>query len=330
MHRDIDLRRINLRVTDPYKQEGLVSTIPVEITLVDVLNTYSFERWPHEKVRCVKCNGHRHKHGFTALLSNGAKALFGSKCGEEEFGENWAQATARLREQSRRQNFLLQLDILVPHLPKIRQGLKGWRPACDSIEYSHKRFKNNLGYVYEALCQLVARGETQLKIYEKKTIQKTKRGSGESRFVTEWIPQTISILQGGAYFKNITPTEILDKADAILKQIEIIAGDTSRFDTNHMSILNKQLNNVYRELRQIVDMRKGAILFFAPDHLKLVAYWATRTDSNYIPGRYKAQANELHNLDTGKSMALPPSFAPIDENILLILQSTEKMNFAAA
>ena len=119
---DQDLRLAELRITDPYKQTGIVWEIPPGVELVEVINTYTFDRWPGEKARCIKCDGRRHKHGFTALLSNEAQALYGSKCGQDEFGESWAQATNRLRDRRKRQTLLFRLDELLPQIPNIRDG----------------------------------------------------------------------------------------------------------------------------------------------------------------------------------------------------------------
>ena len=48
-----------------------------------IVNTYSFSRWPADKAYCAKCEGKRHKHGFTAELDDGTLALPGSRCGEK-------------------------------------------------------------------------------------------------------------------------------------------------------------------------------------------------------------------------------------------------------
>ena len=60
--------------------------IPAGVDVVRIVNTYSFSRWPADKAYCAKCEGKRHKHGFTAELDDGTLALPGSRCGEKAMG----------------------------------------------------------------------------------------------------------------------------------------------------------------------------------------------------------------------------------------------------
>src|ERR1700737_2414559 len=96
---DDDLRVRILEIDDPHGQAGLVNHIPAGVDVVRIVNTYSYSRWPSDKAYCAKCEGKRHKHGFTAELDDGTLALLGSKCGEQLWGQSWKEATGRFKEE---------------------------------------------------------------------------------------------------------------------------------------------------------------------------------------------------------------------------------------
>src|SRR4051812_12367643 len=109
---DEHLRHQALKLRDPFAQFGLIWHIPEGAIFLDILNIYTFERWPKEKVCCVKCSRRNHKKGFTALLASGEKLILGSTCGAELFGESWTKAERRMEDRSDRQYEVLKLDRL--------------------------------------------------------------------------------------------------------------------------------------------------------------------------------------------------------------------------
>jgi hypothetical protein len=142
---DRELRRQALKLKDPYEQPALTWEIPKEVGLIDILNIYIFERWPREKVLCVKCGGHRHKHGFTAVLSNGLRVLLGSSCGRELFGESWVHAERRMKERSDRQWELDRLERLEPIVDLMRDALLTWESRVDRMLALKSGFFRMLG-----------------------------------------------------------------------------------------------------------------------------------------------------------------------------------------
>jgi hypothetical protein len=78
---DDHLRNQALKLKDPYDQRDIIYVIPEGAVLLDIVNIYTFDRWPKEKVYCAECGGRHHKKGFTALLGSGQRVLLGSTCG---------------------------------------------------------------------------------------------------------------------------------------------------------------------------------------------------------------------------------------------------------
>lgn len=90
---DAELKCRELHITDPYDQDGLIFEKPEDFEAVrgslEIINTYSFDRYPAEKVKCIDCNSAKHGDGCTLQAQDGRKFLLGSDCGPRLLGRTW-------------------------------------------------------------------------------------------------------------------------------------------------------------------------------------------------------------------------------------------------
>lgn len=313
---DQELRDADLRITDPYDQPDLVDEVPPGARLVEILNTYAFEHWPEKKVWCVVCQGHRHKNGFTGLLDNGARALVGSKCGQEVFHTSWQEARNRLKDRTRRQVLLLRLDRLLPLIPVLRQRLGEWRRTCERLEASRRRFNTAMPALYGALEGHATRGDARLMVYEevRNIAAEENAAEDDDKPKTKWVQREAHLAAGLEYFERTSPIAKIAGTLALLKEVEAASGDTDPISLAAMRKYDKRLSDALEGLRKIAAMYRGSSAFFEPRNLAGIAAWATA--SREIKGRYGAAGGELRHNDTDATMALPGDYPPLDGALL--------------
>lgn len=313
---DEEIRDADLRITDPYDQPDRVKKIPPGARLVDILNTYAFERWPEEKVRCVDCRAHRHKYGFTGLLDDGSRVLLGSSCGEEIFGTSWKQARNRLRDLSRRQGLLLRLDQLLPLIPELRRRLGEWHRTCERLEASRRRFGKAMPALYGALEGQAARGDARLMVYEKirNIAAEEKATEDDGKPKSKWVQREAHFAAGLAYFEATSPTAKIAATLALLKEVAQVGGNTDAMALAAMRKYDRRLADALESLRKIAGIYSGSVAFFEPRNLAGVAAWATA--SREIKGRYSAAGRELRDDNTDATMALPENYPPLNEALV--------------
>jgi hypothetical protein len=271
---DRDLRRQTLKLADPYKQPGLIRTIPKGVTLVDIINLYAFERWPAEKVFCVNCSGHRHMRGFTALLSDGKRILLGSQCGAELFGDSWFQAERRMQERSKRQWELDRLDRLEPIFRPLRTALRIWSSRIKEAMDRRRAFEDTLGELASRLNEaLVSHGGwlTVTRSIETKSAQAA--GLARSVSAVERIVQ----FPGCKAFIAID-AGIIDSAIAALTSMEECSLRSETISTKDMAIRRRRLENTFEQLASAADMYFGAQALFTDKSFRTVVRWADRYD----------------------------------------------------
>jgi hypothetical protein len=149
---DQQLRQQALKLKDPYDQPNLTFETPDRSALLDIINIYSFEKYPTQKAFCVLCRSHRHRKGFTAVLTSGQRMMCGSKCGAVHFGTSWADAEKRIEERADRQFELKRVDRLAA-CERSFDIVSSWLKAFEQVENRRRAF-HRLGEiasrVYEA------------------------------------------------------------------------------------------------------------------------------------------------------------------------------------
>jgi hypothetical protein len=317
---DDELRGTELRLHDPYTQERLVRKIPPGAQLIDIVNVYVFERWPHEKVHCVECDGRRHKRGFTAELDTGDLVLLGSSCGGDKFGETWSLAEKRLRGRRRRQDLLFRLDVLLPQLPEIRTELFKWRVPAHSLDNSRRRFASNMRSLYYSLEAAARQHSGRLTLYERVRDRAAEEAAIKKKDYSpkhKWIEQEVHTIAGAAYFYDLGASRTVLSTLDLLAEIERLAGDTDGLETSKMQQYQRRLRDRTEQLADVLNMYRGSLVFFQPDNLRAVAAWATRTKP--VVGSYVATGRRIQSED-GTVMELPPNYPPMEDTPLRILR----------
>ena len=62
-------------IDDPHDQPNLVPQIGTGVGIVRIINEYRYARYLEDKAYCAKCQGKRHRDGFTVELDDGTWAL---------------------------------------------------------------------------------------------------------------------------------------------------------------------------------------------------------------------------------------------------------------
>lgn len=307
---DLELRRAQLFLNDPYVQDRIVWKVQDSVQLVDLVNTYSYYRWPKEKVGCIVCGAARHKNGYTGKLSDGSYILAGSKCGEEIFGENWIQATKRLRNQRRRQHLLLKLDALHPQIDAVIAEFRGWRPTMDKLRASRRRFARNLGPLWAALISAANTDEGRLTVFQRvRDLAAEEKASGNgSSHRYKWIEVEVHRLASGAYFASLDPLAQVDQAILLLREIQEVSRNTDVVSLRKMREYDQRMREALIGLENSLAMHRASFEFFGRD-LAPVAAWASKT--HHVEGSYEVNGKEIHWIESGASMCLPPRYQTI-------------------
>lgn len=266
---DKELRQQALKLSDPYEQRDLAWEIPAGVTLLDILNLYTFDQWPKQKVYCVHCRGHHHKNGFTALLSNGQRVLLGSKCGGELFDESWTDAEKRMKERTDRQWELAQLDRLKAALPSFQRLLPSWRNAVDKIVARRETFKRHLGELASRISEaaLVHGGKlTALKEVSERPTEASPKGIRSVRY-------TIAALPGGELFKTERPLAAIDDAIEAVEQVTRTIGQTDLLRTTTLRRSRRALEDTFDRLIDAAALCEAAEDFFTKECFALLVGW---------------------------------------------------------
>src|SRR5581483_10093919 len=198
------IRNTVFRLTDPYDQSDLITCIPEDAKLLDILNIYEFARFPTEKAFCVVCKGRRHKRGFTAALTTGHRVLLGSACGEKKFGANWKDAEKRLRLRSDHQYELLMYDRLTMIRDQLEEKLPQWLRVFEQLEGRKAAFSRIFGEVASRLKEAANRGDGRLTIHRKVRSssfqQALTRDDDDSKEQFTYQEVTVATLMGPAFF----------------------------------------------------------------------------------------------------------------------------------
>jgi hypothetical protein len=311
---DDDLRVRVLEIDDPHVQPGLVNHIPPGVDVVGIINTYSYSRWPQDKAYCSKCEGKRHKHGFTAELDDGTFALLGSRCGAKLWGQSWHEAAGRFKEELDRAGTILGFDRMLPELRSIREALESWRPTVDCVAKHQKRFIKQLGFWFYEFRTAAVRHDHRLVVHENvrdyaaEAEYEQRYGDKPPRPFYKSMERTVHSLEGGAFFA----TENLDH----LFELALEAIDAA-FAVGSNTILHSQMKlrehrAKVRDARDWLERLTIAIralrTFYENEHLGRVSRWMETVK----PERTVKAALDF--------MKLPPDYRVLDTEPLRRLQ----------
>ncbi|MEH3064915.1 MAG: hypothetical protein PGN33_19975 [Methylobacterium radiotolerans] len=306
---DRELRLQALMLDDPYEQPNLSWAINPDARLLDVLNLYQFKEWPTQKVYCVSCEGHHHKKGFTCITSEGDRLLFGSKCGQDAFGESWVNAEKRIKERYQRQHELLSLDRFNTVLGPMQKAVSRWVRPIGDLANRRIGFASSLEALYQRCHEAAQRSNGMLTIFEK---VKQKLGN-EPDFVERPYAQLI----GRDMFSVFDRTNIVHVVEDTIKAIDAVkanAANTDGVSTTTLKRCRLAMERKFEQIEQSAVAYEAAQDFFSAPSFKLLAEWSWAR--NVVGERYLFEKGILKQCDTNRGVAL---LAPLPDLNLEIL-----------
>jgi hypothetical protein len=311
---DDELRVRVLEIDDPHAQAGLVNHIPPGVDVVQIVNTYSYSRWPNDKAYCSKCEGKRHKYGFTAELDDGSFALLGSRCGEKLWGESWRDAANRFKEEVDRAGIILGFDRMVPELRSIRDALEGWRPAVACVAKHQRRFSNQLGSLFFELRSAAVRQDHRLVIHESvrdyvaEAEYERRYGEKPSREFYKGVERTVHHLEGGAFFSTEKPDNLLELALQAIDAAIAVGGNTKLHSQMKLKEHRAKVRDAQDWLERVATAVRALRSFYGNEHLGRVVRWMEMVKS------------ELEVQEALEFLKLPTDYRVLDTEPLRRLQ----------
>jgi hypothetical protein len=307
------IRNTVYRLTDPYDQSDLISCIPEDAKLLDILNIYEFERFPTEKAYCVVCKGHRHKRGFTAALTTGHRVLVGSRCGQKKFGASWEDAEKRLRLRSDHQYELLMYDRLTMIRPQLQAKLQQWLRVFEQLEGQKAAFSRIFGETASRLKEVAIRGDCRLTIHRKVRASAFQQAlghgddDGKEQFTYQEV--TVGTLMGAAFFDPLHTHRAV--ASAIQSVKDHAYENALALD---MTKRRKAVDRSFEDLQRCAEIYNDVNAFLSRESFASLARWADQNDG--IRRKLVARSNGLFfGDDLNQGMTLLP-VPDLDETLL--------------
>lgn len=306
---DRELRRQALKLRDPYEQsKHLVWDIPDDVALVDILNLYTYKEWPLKKVYCVECGGHHHKNGFTALLTNGKRALLGSRCGAKLFGESWQQAEKRIKERSDRQWELDRIDRLETILDPLRSSLLLWEAQVQKLMYRLEGFQSALGELSSRLLEATNHHQGALTVGRRIEMKSTKEVGPKGWKQTDFVHTKVADMIGSDLFLREDPcNDIKSTLDAISAIKPSMAG-TDSIRTSTLKSQRQRLERALEKLETVHRIYRGGQEFFTEESFVTLVWWTNRY--NVTRHQYEFAENGIRYSDGRSGVRLPDEPLP--------------------
>lgn len=304
---DDDLRVRALEIDDPHNQAGLVNHIPNGVDVVRIINTYSYSLWPADKAYCAKCEGKRHKHGFTAELDDGTLALLGSRCGEKLWGQSWQEAAGRFKEELDRAGTILGFDRIVPELRSIREALEGWRPAVSCVAKHQQAFIKQHSFWFYEFRAAAVRHDRRLVVHES-----TRDHAGEAEYERRYgdkpsrefymsVERTVHHLEGGAFFTTEKPDNLFQLALDAIDAAIAVGSNTKLHSQMKLREHRAKVRDAKDWLERVAIVARALRTFYGNDHMSRVVGWIHRTKSDRAVDaalKFMKLPTDYHVLDT--------------------------------
>lgn len=282
---DKQLRRQALKLKDPYEQPSLAWEIPADAHLLDIFNLYVYEQWPQAKVFCVQCRSRRHKHGFTAMLTNGTRVLLGSSCGAELFGESWTHAERRMKDRADRQWELDRLDRLESIAVPMRDALLTWLVHVERMMARKDGFFRMLGELASRVSEAANVHGGRLTVGRQVNVS-TAQQAGMRGLSTQFEHVTVGELHGPDLFRHFNAAGAVERS---MKAIEDIRRSmvplTDDIPTKVMKGRRRAFEDTFEGLETAARMYTAGQEFFTKASFQNLANWTQRhavTNSRYV------------------------------------------------
>lgn len=261
-----------LFTTEPYRQAKLVFEIPPDVQLLDVVNYYRAASWPNEKIRCAVCHAARHRDGLTVLLSNGNRALMGSRCGEKHFGVTFRKAAERLELKRDRQHELRMLLRFRVVARDLVAAVHRWDRPVRFLEARRITFERYLTPLHAALRAAHVRDDDALMKTVKLKNHAPRPGEGPFTFKR----QPVYRIRGGKLFDPMDLVRQYEAAAGYVKTYRdlAMASGTEQWATMRLSTARRKLEGAIEKLAAIQEICDATGAFFEPGNLKAIRSWA--------------------------------------------------------
>jgi hypothetical protein len=311
---DDDLRIRILEIDDPHDQEGLVNHIPPGVDVVRIVNAYGYSRWPSDKAYCSKCEGKRHKYGFTAELEDGTFALLGSRCGEKLWGLTWKEAASRFKEELDRAGTILAFDRLVPELRSIREALESWRPAVACVSEHQRKFGKKLQFWFYEFRTAAVRHDKRLVVHQ--TIRdyagedeyERRYGEKPAREFFKSEERTVHYLEGGSFFLEGNLDNLFELALEAIDAAIAVGSNTKLHSQLKLREHRAKVRDAQDWLERVATAIRALRSFYGLEHFGRVESWMRLMKSE------RAVEAAL------RFMKLPPDYPVLDTEPLRRLQ----------
>lgn len=288
---DQQLRQLALKLTDPYDQPDLLTTLPDDAQLLDVINVYSYDQWPAQKVYCVRCGGRRHKHGFTALLASGHRLLYGSSCGCKQFGEkSWKTAERSMLGRADRKFELKKLDRFELLSRDLTKHLGWWAPVLQKVGGRRKAFARNLGEL-SSRCVEVARRDDRMMTITRKREFNAYLDAKQRAQLGEFETVPFGTMKGAEFFSDQNIEVVAELADNAIARYKECISNTAMHTTTQLATRRRAVERAFEELERACKVYLGALDFFNEVNLRLVLRWVNEND--ITSEKYRLSADKL-------------------------------------
>jgi hypothetical protein len=305
---DEKLRLQALRLSDPYDQPDLAFTVQADTKLLDIINIYSFEQYPAKKAFCVLCQGHHHKRGFTALLANGSRAMYGSTCGERAFGESWAEAENRIKDRADRQFELKKLDRLSQCIRSF-EGLATWERAAESLDFRRAAFDRQLGELASRAAEAARHKHGSLTVF-RAIESRAAKSIGKKETVTEEV--TIGELRGRDFLlaENFSRS-VSFMREALAEMSQGLCGSDG-IPTNVLTFRRKKLQRSFDGVEEFARAHDASHEFWTIANFRSLVRWSEET----IPTRYLIEDGIVRREDRTGGLRIELPISALDLSLL--------------
>lgn len=265
---DQQLRQQALKLKDPYDQPNLTFETPDPSALLDIINIYTFEKYPVEKAYCVLCGAHRHRKGFTAILTTGQRMMCGSKCGADHFGTSWADAEKRIEERADRQFELKRVDRLAA-CERSFDVVQSWFKAFELIENRRRAF-HRLGELASRVYEAAIHKGGNLTVFRKLP---QNADADERRRSLGGVEVTVGNVVGSQYLVAPDYAPQLSQVPTLIAEMLTSGKGTERLSTDVMRKRRRAFERAIEGLEEAADVFEAARTFWSVENFgEMVRY----------------------------------------------------------
>lgn len=287
----------------PYDQEKLHQLVKLSVKprLAVLENGYSYKS---ERVFCHICGGRRHFKGFTGILEDGQKILFGSKCAKDYFGnEITKKSISELKTKTRNAKARFKILCIRNSMEPIEKWLDSYEELFQKIDRGWINIEAQYSKPFLAIMDNLKKNNGRLVKYSMEIIGGNAKNEEHHR--------TSQILIS---IKNSNAIPILTQGQQQIALIRAFVTAIRSLDANPDEQLFINLVASYQRAIKAAE-NADAILsftidFFNQDKLGAISNWYQEYRVEKLHHRTKVTKQDVGGLFTkfmGTGLELPPT-----------------------